>query len=1049
MNVTPPFLKIPDWNPQLIANPPPIFRGAPFWSWNGELDSDRLKRQLKVFQNMGIGGATIHVRTGLTTPYMGDEYLSFVKESADEAERLGMLVWLYDEDRWPSGSAGGLVTKNHDYRTRQLLMTSQRPELGEERMYRLHHSPRLPVTERTFVAAWALRFEKSQLASWRRIEQSEDAADGEVAYYAYIEVAPNITWFNNQQYANLLNAEATRRFIEITHERYADCLGDRFGSQIPSIFTDEPLYIGMERPSSWEDRSDLRTAWVDDLPDSYAETYGCDLMDDFPAVMFDTVDATSAKARLRFHDHHAQRFSDGFAAVLGEWCEQHGIALTGHMMEEQTPRRQTCWSGEVMRSLHHFQLPGIDMLFDNLEFTTAKQAQSVARQNGRPGTMSELYGVTNWDFPLEGHLRQGNWQAALGVIVRVHHLTWYSMAGEAKRDYPASIGGHMPWYKEYEAVEDHFARLAVALQTGRPVCRVGLLHPIESHWIANGPLNVNTDQQELIEDGFVDALTGMLEGQIDVDLVSESLLSLHPGQSDTPHLEVGEMAYDVLVIPPILTIRGTTLDRIEQFTAAGGSVILLGEPPHLVDGIVSDRALVGSKCWTRCAASRRALLPALSTWREVELIKEGGRVIGPVYQLREEADGTRILFVCSTNHQPDRKNDGVGAVLRIRGQFHIEMIDTQTGESSKPGERWTDDGWTELPLDLHVADHRLFRLHKGKQAAQPWIAARHWEEYQRLSDPVPVTLHEPNVLLLDRAEWLLDEGVWQQVDEVLRVDNHVRHAIGLPSRHGDIAQPWAEPDEAPTHTVALRFSIQCDVPVAAPSLALERASEAIISLDDRVVPASVIGFYVDEDIQTVALPDLKAGEHRLTIQWSFRPGYGLEACYLLGDFGVTLAGTHARLSQPVRELAFDDWTKQGLPFYGGNVTYHCSADLPEASMALRVPRYQGALVTVDVDGERLGRVIQPPHRIELPRASGKTRLDLICFGDRINTFGPLHNCDPTEVNWGPKAARTEGENWTDGYVLRSKGICVAPILEREIKSIIGGCPDAIEKLEKK
>lgn len=1012
-----------------MADPPAIFRGAPFWSWNGRLETERLLRQLQTYREMGIGGATIHVRTGLSTPYLGDEFMDFVKTSADEAKRLGMLIWLYDEDRWPSGAAGGLVTDNHDYRCRQLLMTCRRPAPGEVRLHRVHHSPPQPVTERRFVAAWALRFAGGKLAAWRRLAESEDAGEGEVAYYSYLEIAPDITWFNHQQYANLLNPEATRKFIEVTHERYAEVLGDRFGSQVPAIFTDEPLYIGMERPSSWKDRRDLRTAWVDDLPARYAEQYGTDLMDTFPAVMFDTVDGTSAQARLRFQDHHAQRFADAFAGVLGSWCAQHGIALTGHMMEEQTPARQSRWSGEVMRSLHHFQLPGIDMLFDNLEFTTAKQAQSVARQNGCPGTMSELYGVTNWDFPFAGHLRQGNWQAALGVIVRVHHLTWYSMAGEAKRDYPASIGGHMPWYKEYEAVEDHFARLAVALQTGRPLCRVGLLHPIESHWVVDGPTDANTDRQSLIEDGFVDALTGMLEGQIDVDLVAESLLPLHGEQDDSPGLRVGEMSYDVLVIPPIVTIRSSTLDRLDRFTAAGGTVILLGDAPPLVDGAASDRAVAASQSWTRCAGSKRALLTALAPWRDIELIKDGRRVIGPVYQLREEADGSRILFVCTTNHDPNAGTDGVGATLRIRGQVHIEMIETATGEASEPGERWSDDGWTELPLDLHVADHRLLRLQAGKPAKAP-VVPTEWAEFLRLDDPVPVTLHEPNVLILDRAAWSLDGGAWQPVAEVLRVDNLVRHAIGLPHRHGDIAQPWAEPDVEPTHTVALRFTVQCDAAVAAPSLAMERAGEATVSLDGRAVPASSKGFYVDEDIETVALPDLDIGAHTLVVQWPFRPGSGLEACYLLGDFGVSAVGSHLRIIAPVRALAFDDWTKQGLPFYGGNVTYHCQVDLPKEPTALRIPRFQAPLVAVEVNGERAGRIIRAPYRLELPNVAGETKIDLICYGDRLNTFGPLHNCNPLEDRWGPNAARTETENWTDGYMLRPKGICVAPLLEQ-------------------
>jgi hypothetical protein len=229
----------------------------------------------------------------------------------------------------------------------------------------------------------------------------------------------------------------------------------------------------------------------------------------------------------------------------------------------------------------------------------------------------------------------------------------------------------------------------------------------------------------------------------------------------------------------------------------------------------------------------------------------------------------------------------------------------------------------------------------------------------------------------------------------------------------------------------LKFTILCDAPTKAPSLAMERAREAIISLNGQPVPSKVSGFFVDEDIETVALPDLGVGEHTLVVQWPFRPGHGLEACYLLGDFGVSVAGTCLRVIAPVRELAFDDWTKQGLPFYGGNVTYHCKASLPDGPAALRIPRFQAPLVALDVDGKRIGQILRAPFRLELPGARGALILDLTCFGDRINTFGPLHNCNPLENNWGPKAARTEGENWTDGYMVRPKGLCVAPILEQQ------------------
>ena len=143
--------------------------------------------------------------------------------------------------------------------------------------------------------------------------------------------------------------------------------------------------------------------------------------------------------------------------------------LTGHMMAEATLESQTRALGEAMRAYRSFDIPGIDILANRYEYSTAKQAQSAARQYGRPGVLSELYGVTNWDFDFRGHKLQGDWQAAMGVSVRVPHLSWMGMGGESKRDYPAPIDFHSPWYKKYHLIEDHFSRVNVCM-TGCTSC---------------------------------------------------------------------------------------------------------------------------------------------------------------------------------------------------------------------------------------------------------------------------------------------------------------------------------------------------------------------------------------------------------------------------------------------------------------------------------------------------------------------------------------------------------------------------------------------------
>ena len=108
---------------ELFANPSSEYRGAPFWAWNGTLDKDELLRQIEVFKEMGLGGFHMHVRSGMATKYLSDEFMDLVAACRDKAEAEKMLCWLYDEDRWPSGAAGGYVTKDVRYRSRHLLFT--------------------------------------------------------------------------------------------------------------------------------------------------------------------------------------------------------------------------------------------------------------------------------------------------------------------------------------------------------------------------------------------------------------------------------------------------------------------------------------------------------------------------------------------------------------------------------------------------------------------------------------------------------------------------------------------------------------------------------------------------------------------------------------------------------------------------------------------------------------------------------------------------------------------------------------------------------------
>ncbi len=1021
----------------LFRHPTAAYRGAPFWSWNTRLDRDQLLRQIDDLKNMGFGGFHIHSRTGLATEYLGDEFMGHVRACAEKAAREGLLCWLYDEDRWPSGFAGGLVTREERFRARHLLLTPT-PYNGTVDPPPLISGAKASRNENgVLLARYHVVLRDGFLASYRRLAEDEDAPVEGRVWYAYLETAVPSPWWNNQTYVDTLDKLSIERFIQVTHERYATAVGEHFGGLVPAIFTDEPQFVHKEAPRHADDADDLFLPWTTDFFETYRAAHGQDLADHLPEVFWELPDGRASVARYRYHDHLAERFAAAFADTIGAWCAEHGLMLTGHMMEEPTLFSQTHALGEAMRSYRAFHLPGIDMLCDRREYTTAKQAQSAAHQYGRPGVLSELYGVTNWDFDFVGHKAQGDWQAALGVTVRVPHLSWVSMAGEAKRDYPASIHYQSPWYKEYPLIEDHFARLNTVLTRGRPRVRVAVIHPIESYWLCFGPLDQTGVERDEREENFANLTRWLLFGLIDYDFIAESLLpDLCPLENAAAlALPVGAMRYEAVVVPALRTIRAATLDRLERFAAAGGAVVFAGEVPSLVDAAPSRRpGALAARC-IRVALARGALLGALAPYRDVEVRHADGEMANALlHQVRDDGD-RRHIFLCNTDRQRSRD----AARIALAGRWDVTRLDTFDGSVHALPTRHDGDR-TILMWSFPAHGHLLLSLCPvgsagaggGQPASEPGPAPLSRQITRSLlADPVPVTLSEPNVLLLDRAAYRLNDEDWREEEEVLRIDNVLRARLGLPLKMDAIAQPWTEPDlPRPTDTVSLRFAVRSAVAVARPALALEGARDVEIRVDGRLIPLATAGWFVDEAITVAQLPPLEAGLHAIELTGPYGRATNLEWCYVLGDFGVAVRGRHAEIVASVRELAFGDWTTQGLPFYAGNVTYHGRLEGTGRDMALRVPAYKAPLLSVALNGRPVGRIAFAPYRLDLGVvAAGTHALDITAFGNRVNAFGPMHNTDLTRTWFGPDAWRTSGDSWAYEYHLTPMGILTAPHID--------------------
>ena len=1017
----------PKLEQSLFENPTAEYRGTPFWAWNCELKKEELLWQMEVLKKMGFGGGHMHVRTGMATPYLSDEYMDLIKACVDKAKSEEMLAWLYDEDRWPSGAAGGLVTKDKEFRARHLLFTPV-PYVGDGGIMLETSSAKASRTENGYLlAAFDVQLDKEgYLISAKKIEENEEAVFEK--WYAYVEQNSESGWYNNQTYVDTLNKKAMQRFIDITYEAYNRTIGDEFGKTVPSIFTDEPQFTRKSTLKFATDKDDVTLPWTDDLAETFGAAYeGEDVIAGIPELIWDRADGEVSLIRYHYHDHICERFAQAFADQCGAWCREHGMALTGHMMEEPTLESQTAALGEAMRSYRGFDLPGIDMLCARFEYTTAKQTQSAVHQFGYEGMLSELYGVTNWDFDFRGHKLHGDWQAALGVTIRVPHLSWVSMAGEAKRDYPASISYQSPWWDQYKLVEDHFARVNTAMTRGVPVVKVGVIHPVESYWLHWGPAEQTAMVRDELDQNFQNLTEWLLFGSVDFDFISESLLPTQCEKGGAP-LQVGHMNYDVILVPGCETLRASTLERLEAFAAAGGKLVFAGQIPTLVDARPSTRpAKLAAKC--QCIPlSEGAVLQAAEAGRVVEIRNQTGSLTkNLLYQMRQDGDG-RWLFICNAK-EPYNKDVARYQDLRIRvaGGWKPTLYQTMDGTTA-PIEFETADGQTEIRCRMYDYDSMLLYLEPceaGSYAGCDGNAAAG----QMLKLPVLMdyTLSEPNALLLDQAEYALDDEDWQPCEEILRLDNICREKLSWPTRKEALAQPWVVPDEPITHSVKLRFTFNAAYAVSGASLAIEDAERLQLSLNGVAVPAQVTGWYTDKSIKTIALPEFKAGENVLEVVVPFGRRTNLEWCYILGDFGVEVSGRYACIVPAREKIAFGDFTRQGLPFYGGNVTYYIPVTTAGGELTLRSSHYRGALQKVSVDGGKAEAVIYPPYTVSLGSVpAGEHVIDLTLYGHRRNSFGPVHLADLKETWIGPGAWRSEGDRWCYDYKICEEGILSTP-----------------------
>jgi len=544
-----------------FKDPDRAYSIVPFWSWNGTLDPDEAKRQIDLMIDKGIFGAFMHARAGINygeTPYFSNGWWEAMDSTIAYSARKGFYSWLYDEDKWPSGSAGGrTVAQNPEEFVKKGLMYA---------MSELKKGDTCKIDIKNYIKVFALKMEK---------ENSYSVKTDLTTLNNDVWIAPDDNWVivtfkqaHHKKEAPLthidyLDKDAVRAFIDITHEEYLKRYKKQFGKSIPGIFFDE-IYFPIHGTDY--------LPWTDDFAEVFKEKYNYDILNELPTLVFKS--SNSESVNFDYFQELTDRYNEAWFKQIADWCEKNNIGLTGHTVETFQSYKM---EGSYFQTIGNLQIPGTD----NEDFRynyprymnwyKPKQLSSVAHIYGHKMTAVEAMGGGGYIVTPEEYKYGMASLGVYGINFFIPHFFHYSdNLLQSYTDWPPSWFFRNPYWKYFKPLADYGRRISFMNRTGDHVCHVALFYPITEQW-ANG-ITGHVDDRDY---NMVQEI--LLDNQIDYDVMNPEVFLKSDCSAGT--IKIHDENYTVFVLPSINTITLETAKQIEKFYDNGGVVLALNTIP--------------------------------------------------------------------------------------------------------------------------------------------------------------------------------------------------------------------------------------------------------------------------------------------------------------------------------------------------------------------------------------------------------------------------------------------------------------------------------------
>lgn len=1014
-------------DPSEFRDPSVEYRSIPFYSLNDWLEPEEIKRQMTLFKAGGFGGAYLHSRIGILTEYLGDDWWKAMDAGVEAARDLGLQAWFYDEDKWPSGFAGGKTAlASEDFHARSLL--------------RLAKDAHIPETGTLL------------------------GEDEKYQYVAY-KLKMGSAWYNGTTWVDLMNPEMVQHFIGSSYEPYASRYEGDYGDVTFGMFTDEPQIApqtdGVEHLG--------KMAYSPTLIETFQREHGYDIRDHL-ASLFEEV-GDYKKVRLHYYRSIARQFERSFSEQIGNFARENDMIWTGHYWEENSLGKVKEGGGNLMIQYRHMDQPGIDHLglgVDNLIFK-AKSLASVANQYGFERRLSEIFGVSGQNMNFEDRKWLTDYHCALGINHFCPHLSLYSMKGERKRDYPPTISPQQPYWSYNHILESYIARMVYATTRGQYVPELLIISPLESLYHKREESDYDT-----WEDPFEEALREMQRNHRQFDIGDEQILADMAKVIDGK-LVVGEMKYELVILPPMFEIRRSTIDLLERFHEDGGRILVIDALPNSCDGVEGAAALRALQPISEIVLGEDLLEHLEQEWPAVVTLN--GEHSDQVFSHYRAVEDGWLVQLSNTSRLDDAR-------------FHLRLA-----SRSENAQVWDPASGEALRIEAEADGSYAFKLAPAQSllletGVSSDVVMNNSGVYRPSEDGEAVVVlknkwngrrRDPNAITLDFARYSTDGG---------RTFSSPEPVIGIHERFTH--NPYNGPLLLEFDFAVKRRPEELQLVVEQPGM--------YRSIRINGDPVSFAGdqFYRDAVFRvskTNLAPHLKQGVNTVSLEIDYvapipssldafeRYGTEIESIYLIGEFGVAANVSEKPLPETQRSRVpylepqgihrfksfaitgeakrfQGDLVTQGYPFYAGSFELSQSFHLEELNgdrrYFLTFPKSEATVIEARLNGQELGTVAWSPWEIEITEAlrKGKNEVTLTLVNTLRNLLGPHHHRDgeltevgpvsftgavrwpdegPGEADWYDVRLKGEPGKWRDDYFMVPFGILESPAIVSRVK----------------